>query len=114
MRVDLGARRVGRDEHGQRQIERARGMGQRPAVVAGGRRHESRRISRAGTLANAQRRVERAADLVRAGGLDDFELEVDSGAGGVRQPVRAAHRRAQHATLDPRGGLTNVGERDGH
>ena len=60
----------------ERQVEGARGVGERPAVVARRGRHESRRIRRAGPLANAQRGVERAANLVRAGGLDGFELEV--------------------------------------
>ena len=48
-------------------------------MVARGCRHEPGRLTAARALADAQGGVERAPDLVRAGGLDDFELQVEIG-----------------------------------
>ena len=113
--VDLRARRVGGDEDRERKTERARGVRERPAVVARGCRHQPGRPTRSGALADAQRRVERAPDLVRAGGLDDFELQVNVGAADAGQPLRTAHRRPQHAAVNAPGRVTNVRQRDrGH
>src|SRR5262249_38109371 len=67
----------------------------------------ARPLRRAGRLRNAQRRVERAANLERAGPLNRFELQMDVRA-GARQPVRSAQRCAQDAAADPRGGSTHV------
>ena len=93
--VDLGARRVRRDEDGQREAAaRARRSARaRPWLPADA--VTSRAAHRRRPLADAQRRVERAPDLVRAGRLDDFELEVDVGAVSIREPLRSAKRRPQ-------------------
>jgi len=77
--------------------EHARGVGQRPAVVAGGGRDHALGLL---LIAKLSDRVARAAQLEAAGDLLGFELEVHRRPEQTRQAGRMLQRRLPHQALD--------------
>jgi hypothetical protein len=84
---------------------------QRAAVISRRRGHQTRPFA-AAPLDHTQRRVECAADLVRARRLDRFDFQEDRGL--ARQPLGCTQGRFEDRTANAAAGRGDVGERDLH